>query len=305
MKRPAPGGGRTLARPVLEGTPLIRDYVELTKPRITWLILMSTAIGYFFGAHAGWNWLAFVHTIIGTGLIASGTAALNQWWEREADALMNRTRNRPIPAGRLAAGNAMWFAIALSVIGFIELWLGANPLTAILGAVTLLVYLFVYTPLKQKSWHATTIGALPGAMPPLIGFAGAAGQLTPEAWVLFAILFLWQFPHFYAIAWMYREDYSRGGIKMLPVVEPDCESTIRQILGYSMLLIPISMLPRWFGMTGNLYLGGALLLGAAYLYAGVLASRERTRARARGILLASVGYLPVLYGLMMADRPHL
>jgi heme o synthase len=305
MKRPASCSGRTHARPGAGGDPLIRDYVELTKPRITWLILMSTAIGYFFGAHGGWDWLALLHTIIGTGLIASGTAALNQWYERDADALMNRTRNRPIPAGRLAPGNAMWFAVALSVLGFVELWFGANPLTAILGALTLLVYLFVYTPLKQKSWHATTIGAVPGAMPPLIGFAGAAGQLTAEAWILFAILFLWQFPHFYAIAWMYRDDYSRGGIKMLPVVEPDGDSTIRQILAYSLLLIPISMLPRWFGMTGNIYLAGALVLGFAYFYAGVLASRERTRVRARGVLLASVVYLPILYGLMMADRPHL
>jgi protoheme IX farnesyltransferase len=266
---------------------------------------MSTAIGYFFGAHEGWSWLALCHTILGTGLIASGTAALNQWYERDADALMHRTRNRPIPAGRIALGPALWFAIALSVAGFVELWWGANPLTAVLGALTLLVYLFVYTPLKQKSWHATTIGALPGAMPPLIGYAGAAGQLTPEAWVLFAILFLWQFPHFYAIAWMYREDYSRGGIRMLPVVEPDGESTIRQILAFSLLLIPISMLPRYFGMTGNLYLIGALLLGAAYFYAGLQASRERTRARLRTVLLASVIYLPILYGLMLADRPHL
>ena len=174
-----------------------------------------------------------------------------------------------------------------------------------LGAFTLLTYLFIYTPLKQKSWHATTIGAIPGAMPPMIGFAGASGHLTAEAWVLFAILFLWQFPHFYAIAWMYREDYSRAGIKMLPVIEPDGDSTIRQILATSMLLIPISMLPSWLGMSGYLYLGGALLLGMAYVYAGLQARRERTRARARSVLLASVVYLPLLYVLMMADRTRL
>jgi protoheme IX farnesyltransferase len=272
---------------------------------------MSTGIGYFFGARSGldayaaWTWVVLLHTIIGTGLLASGTAALNQWYERDADARMHRTRNRPIPAGRLAPRNAFWFAVALSIVGFVELWWGVNPLTAILGALTLLVYLFAYTPLKQKSWHATTVGAVPGAMPPLIGYAGAAGVLTAEAWVLFAILFLWQFPHFYAIAWMYREDYSRGGIQMLPVVEPDGDSTVRQILAYSLALIPISMLPRYFDMTGNLYLAGALLLGLAYLYAGWQAARDRTRSRARAILLASVVYLPVLYGLMMVDRPRL
>jgi protoheme IX farnesyltransferase len=303
MKRTVPGRGRTVAW--CRRGPLIRDYIELTKPRITWLILMSTGIGFFFGARTGWDWLVLLHTIIGTGLIASGTAALNQWYEREPDALMNRTRQRPIPAGRIAPQNAFWFAVALSVIGFFELWWGANPLAAVLCAMTLLVYLFVYTPLKQKTWHATTIGAIPGAMPPLIGFAGAAGELTAQAWTLFAILFLWQFPHFYAIAWMYRDDYSRGGIKMLPVVEPNGDSTIRQILAYSLALIPISLLPSYLGMTGNLYLAGALVLGLSYLYAGWQAARERTRVRARGILLASVIYLPILYGLMMADRPHL
>ena len=283
----------------------VRDYIELTKPRITWLILMSTAIGFFFGAREGWAWLAFLHTIIGTGLIASGTAALNQWYERDADARMNRTRQRPIPSGRVSPAKACWFAVGLSVLGFVELWLGANLLTALLGAFTLLTYLFVYTPLKQKSWHATTIGAIPGAMPPMIGFAGASGHLTAEAWVLFAILFLWQFPHFYAIAWMYREDYSRAGIKMLPVIEPDGDSTIRQILGTSVLLIPISLLPIWLGMSGYWYLLGALLLGMAYVYSAIQAGRERTRSRVRGVLLASVVYLPILYVLMMADRTHL
>jgi len=299
--------GGALAIPLSERSsyPNVRDYIELTKPRITWLILMSTGIGYFFGAQNGWHWLALLHTLIGTGLIASGTAALNQWYERQADARMNRTRQRPIPSGRISASRALWFAIALSVLGFVELWLGANRLAAFLGAFTLLTYLFVYTPLKQKSWHATTIGAIPGAMPPMIGFAGASGHLTAEAWVLFAILFLWQFPHFYAIAWMYREDYQRAGIKMLPVIEPDGDSTIRQILGTSLLLIPISMLPSWLGMSGYLYMAGALLLGMTYVYAGVQASRERTRARARSVLMASVVYLPLLYVLMMADRTRL
>ena len=285
----------------------MKDYIALTKPRITWLILMSTGVGYFFGAQSrvpGWHWFTLLHTILGTGLIASGTAALNQWYEREADSKMKRTQARPLPAGRIDAGRALLFAIAISVAGFVELWFGANPLCALLGLVTLLTYLFVYTPLKQRSPHSTTIGAIPGAMPPLIGYAAASGTLTAEAWVLFAILFLWQFPHFYAIAWMYREDYERAGIRMLPVVEPDGNSTAWQILFYSLTLIPISLMPRFFAMTGNLYVFGAMLLGAFFLYAGWKVMFNRTRQQARAVLLASVVYLPVLYGLMLLDRPR-
>jgi protoheme IX farnesyltransferase len=281
----------------------MKDYVALTKPRVTWLILMSTGVGYFFGAMAGWHFLTLLHTIIGTGLIASGTAALNQWYEREADGKMKRTRNRPLPAGRLESKKALAFAILISLIGFVELWLGANALTALLGLFTLLSYLFVYTPLKQRSPHSTTVGAIPGAMPPLIGYAAASGRLTWEAGILFAILFVWQFPHFYAIAWMYREDYERAGIRMLPVVEPDGVSTARQILWYSLALIPISLIPKFLFMTGNLYLVGALALGMFFVYAGLGIRAQRTRQQARRVLLASVIYLPVLYSLMLIDRP--
>jgi heme o synthase len=281
----------------------VKDYIALTKPRITWLILMSTGVGYFFGSRSGWHFLTLLHTLIGTGLIASGTAALNQWYEREADAKMKRTQERPLPSGRLTSGNALAFAIIISLAGFIELFLAVNALTGWLGLFTLLSYLFVYTPLKQRSPHSTTIGAIPGAMPPLIGYAAASGTLTLDAWILFAILFIWQFPHFYAIAWMYREDYERAGIRMLPVVEPDGESTARRILLYSLILIPISLVPKFLSMTGNLYLAGALALGLLFLYAGVRVSFDRTRQQARRVLLASVIYLPVLYGLMLLDRP--
>jgi protoheme IX farnesyltransferase len=281
----------------------VKDYIALTKPRITWLILMSTGVGYFFGARGGWHWLTLIHTIIGTGLIASGTAALNQWYERAADAKMKRTQMRPLPSGRISATNALVFAILISVAGFIELFLAVNALTGWLGLFTLLSYLFVYTPLKQRSPHSTTIGAIPGAMPPLIGYAAASGTLTWDAWILFAILFVWQFPHFYAIAWMYREDYERAGIRMLPVVEPDGESTARRILLYSLILIPISMVPKFLSMTGNLYLVGAVALGLLFLYAAVRVSFDRSRLQARRVLLASVIYLPVLYGLMLFSRP--
>jgi protoheme IX farnesyltransferase len=292
----------------------MRDYIELTKPRITWLILMSTGIGYFYGLPAAADWWGFLksvpllslfHTILGTGLIASGTAALNQWYERDADRLMRRTANRPLPAGKLSARNALLFGIALSVAGFLELWLGVNLLAAAIGAVTLISYLFLYTPLKQRTWWSTTIGAIPGAMPPMIGFAAAAGRLTPESWALFAILFLWQFPHFYSIAWMYKEDYARAGIRMLPVVEPDCRSTARQIVLYGIALIPTSLAPGLLGMTGRLYFAGALLLGLWFLYSGVRVAVDRTTLRARAVLLVSVLYLPLIYGLMLLDRPGL
>jgi heme o synthase len=292
----------------------MRDYIELTKPRITWLILMSTGIGYFFGlpGAAGW-WqflkgiplLSLLHTVLGTGLIASGTAALNQWYEREADRKMKRTAKRPLPAGRIAPAGALAFGLALSVAGFLELWWGVNLLAGLIGAFTLLSYLFIYTPMKQRTWWSTTVGALPGAMPPMIGFAAAAGTLTRDSWVLFAILFLWQFPHFYSIAWMYKEDYARAGIRMLPVVEPDGRSTARQIVLFGLALIPVSLAPAMLGMSGRIYLVGALLLGLWFLYSGLRVAAERTALRARGVLLASVLYLPLIYGLMLIDRPGL
>ena len=287
----------------------MRNYIELTKPRITWLILMSTGIGYFFGlpSHhlADLNLLLLFHTILGTALIASGTAALNQWYERDADVKMRRTADRPLPSGRLDATRALWFAIALSVAGFLELYLGAKPLAAWIGAFTLASYLFLYTPLKRRTWWSTTIGAIPGAMPPMIGYAAAAGAITSESWVLFAILFLWQFPHFYSIAWMYKEDYARAGIQMLPVVEPDCRSTARQIVLYGIALIPVSLVPGMLGMSGRIYLVGALLLGLWFLYSGVRVALDRTLVRARGVLITSVLYLPLIYGLMLLDRPGL
>jgi len=292
----------------------MREYIELTKPRITWLILMSTGIGYFFGLRGAANWLEFLkhiqllpllQTMFGTGLLASGTAALNQWYEREADRHMRRTALRPLPSGKMTPAHALAFGVALSIAGFFDLWLGVNLLAAAIGAFTLASYLFLYTPLKQRTWWSTTVGAVPGAMPPIIGYAAAAGALTRESWVLFAILFLWQFPHFYSIAWMYKDDYARAGIRMLPVVEPDCRSTARQIVLYGIALIPVSLIPGLLGMSGRIYLIGALLLGLWFLYSGVRVALERTILRARSVLLTSVLYLPLIYGLMLLDRPSL
>ena len=285
----------------------MRHYIELTKPRITWLILMSTGVGYFFGLNreAPFNRALLIHTLVGTALIASGTAALNQWWERESDKLMRRTAGRPLPMGLMTANRALWFGITLAVAGAVELAVWVNLLAALVGIITLASYLFVYTPMKSRTHLSTVVGALPGAMPPLIGYAAASGILDRDAWSLFFILFVWQFPHFLAIAWMYRDDYARAGIQMLPVVEPDGESTSRQIILYATTLIPISLLPVVFGMSGKIYLFGALALGFWFLYTGVRVAFDRTNARARHVLLASVIYLPMIYGLMVFDRPSL
>lgn len=279
----------------------MRDYLALTKPRITWLILMSTGIGYFFGHTGAVDLLRLIHTLIATGLLASGTATLNQWYEREADARMRRTGDRPIPSGRIPALNAFLFGLSLIILGELEMAVAVNGLTAWLGFFTVASYLCLYTPLKQKTWWSTTVGAFPGAMPPLIGFAAARGVLTIEAWILFAIIFLWQFPHFYAIAWMYRDDYARAGIRMLPVVEPDGVSTSRQILGFALLLIPISLLPSFLSMTGHWYLAAALVLGGLFLRAAAVCAKERTTVTARGVLKASVVYLPLLYLALVLD----
>ncbi len=288
----------------------MRDYIALTKPRITWFIVMSAAIGYCFGIPLGtfeWNswhsWMPLLVTMAGTGIIASGTSALNQWYERDADLKMRRTAQRPLPGGRLTANQALVFGVVMAVVGFAVLTLAVNLLSGLLGLFTLASYLFIYTPLKQRSSLSTVVGALPGAMPPLIGYAAASGRLTSEAWALFAILFMWQFPHFLAIAWMYREDYSRAGIRMLPVVEPDGSSTSRQIVVYASTLIPVSLFPTLLGMTGKIYLMGALLLGCLFLYSGVRVAMDRTIRRARQVLLVSVIYLPLIYGLMLLDRP--
>ncbi len=280
----------------------MKNYLALTKPRITWLILMSTGIGYFFGHRGPLDFWLLLNTLLGTALLASGTATLNQWYERDADARMHRTESRPIPAGLVTPLKALLFGLALIVLGEVELALGVNALTAWIGFATVASYLLLYTPMKQRTWLSTTVGAFPGAMPPLIGFAAARGALTLEAWVLFAIIFLWQFPHFYAIAWMYKDDYARAGIRMLPVVEPDGVSTSRHILAFALILLPVSLLPGFLNMTGHWYLAAALLLGAFFLRAAVRVARDRTLPNARLVLKASVIYLPLLYVALVLDR---
>jgi protoheme IX farnesyltransferase len=284
---------------------LIADYVELTKPGVTSLILFSTLVGFYLAspqALPDLDYMLLAHVLIGTALVAGGTAALNQFWERDADARMWRTRSRPLPMGRIAPRRALLFGAALALAGVLHLWWYINLLSALLAALTLASYLFLYTPLKMRTPHCTLIGSFPGAIPPLIGWAAVRGSLSMEAWVLYAILFLWQFPHFLAIAWLYRDDYERAGIAMLPVVEPDGRSTARQILIYCAALLPVSVLPTFLGVTGWIYLAGTLLLGAGFFYFAVLSAMEKTKRGARRLLQASVIYLPLVYGLMLLDK---
>ncbi len=280
-----------------------QEYFRLTKPRITLLIVISTAVGYCYGTKSSFSFSTFLHALLGTALMAAGAATLNQWYERGIDAQMRRTRKRPIPAGTIQPHCALLFGIALSILGMLELLAFNNPLTAALGLATSVGYLGAYTPLKRRGPICTTIGALPGAVPPLIGFAAASGHLNIEAWVLFGILFLWQFPHFHAIAWIYREDYERAGLKMLAVVQPNGKALTLEILVSLFLLLPVTLAPTLLHMAGNVYFFAAIVLDVVFLYFGVQLSRERVAQRARGLLLASVVYLPLLFGFLVFDNP--
>jgi protoheme IX farnesyltransferase len=280
----------------------LRAYFQLTKPRIALLIVISTAVGFCYGITASFSFARFFNAVIGAALMAAGSAALNQWLERGIDAEMKRTRNRPLPAGIIKADRALVFGVALSLLGLLELWAFDNALTAGLGLLTSVGYLFVYTPLKRKNPICTTIGAIPGAMPPLMGFAAARGHLAVEAWVLFCILFLWQFPHFHAIAWMYREDYARAGIKMLAVVRPHGPALTFEILAALLLLVPFTLAPTILHMAGIVYFVAALILDLAFLYFGFQLAKERSRRTARGLLLASVIYIPVLFAFLVFDN---
>lgn len=280
----------------------LADYWTLTKPEVNSLVVASTLAGFYLGWRGAMNYWLMFHTLAGTLLVASGTATLNQWMEREHDAHMRRTANRPLPAGRLSSREALWFGILLSVGGGLYLGLAVNVLASALALLTLASYLLLYTPLKRKTPYCTLVGAFPGAMPPLIGWAAARGNLSLEAWVLYAILFIWQFPHFLSIAWMYREDYARAGLLMLPQNDPQGRRAARQILATSLVLLPISLLPTLLGQMGWVYFLGALPLGLALLYYGVLTAKVRSNVLARRLLLASVFYLPLIFGLMIVDK---
>lgn len=278
-------------------------YLELAKPRILIEILLIALVGFGL-ATSNWRNILLVHLSLGITLLAAGTGSLNQWMERDIDSEMRRTERRPLPANRISSLHAGLFGAVTSVLGIGYLALLVNPLSGLLGLATVLSYVFIYTPLKRKTPHSTFIGAFPGAMPPVMGLVAVQNRISKEALILFFIMFLWQFPHFLAIAWMYREDYARAGIKMLPIVEPDGVSTGKQIVIYGLLLVPVSLLPTFIGLAGMIYLVGALLLSLVYLYFGILAARNRERQQARQLLLVSVIYLPLLFILMLLDKTH-
>jgi heme o synthase len=296
--------------PVAVATPIAKPrrrgklaaYVELTKPRITSLIMLTAAAGFGLGSQAKTNYLVLAHAMIGIGLLASGLGTLNQFMERDLDILMRRTADRPLPSQRLQPYEALWFGLVLIAVAELYLALFTNSLTSILGLTVIAGYLFAYTPLKTRSTFSTFVGAFPGAMPPVLGWTAARGELDVNALVLFAILFLWQFPHFLAIAWMYREDYGRAGICMLPVVEPDGRVTGQQIIAYSVMLVPVSLLPTVLGISGKVYFVAALVLGLLFLASSIHAALSKSNRAAQQLLMASVFYLPLLFGVMVLNR---
>jgi protoheme IX farnesyltransferase len=290
---------RTVVMPVLARPWL---YVALTKPDVSFLVVLTTAAGYYLGARGPLDVLRMAHTIFGTTLIAAGASALNHYLERATDARMRRTASRPLPSGQLQPAEALWFGAGLAVTGALYLALASGALASLLGAATCVSYLAAYTPLKKRTTLATLVGAFPGAVPPLIGWAAARGSLSLEAWLLYAIMFLWQFPHFMAIAWMYREDYARAGIRMLPVVDPTGAATFRQILLTALVLVPVSLLPAVVGLAGVRYFFGALVLGLMLVQICLWAAASKTNVRAKWLMHATVLHLPLLLGLMMFDK---
>ena len=276
-------------------------FFELTKPRITFLILVSTALGFYLGSQGEINSNQFAVTIIGTFLLAGGAGAINHFVEKDLDKLMDRTQSRPIPAGIISSKSALFFGVSISIFGFIILATLVNHLTAILGLITVLLYIFVYTPLKKITWLNTTIGAIPGAMPALGGWAASANELDPNAWILFSILFLWQHPHFYAIALMCKEDYEKAGFQMLPVIERESNRTNRQIMWHAFLLIPVSLFFVVTGVLGEIYFWGASALGIGYLISGIPLLKSTTFDNAKFLLKISVIYLPALLVVIFID----
>ena len=290
---------------------LLRDYAELMKARVTTLIVMTAWCGYYFGAEksgvSSFSWGLF-HALFGIALVSSGTAALNEVMEHKVDGQMRRTAQRPLPAGRMSLRHATAAGLIAAIGGSIYLAIFTNPLTGLLTLLTSIVYLAAYTPLKRISPICTFVGAFPGAMPGVLGWTAIRGQLEWGTLILFAILFVWQFPHFFSIAWLYREDYAAGGIRMLPVVEEDGRSTARRIVAYSLILIPLSLLPSIFGMAGKIYLVGAFVLSVGLLYFGARlaflkmpVNSGRSKMMARQVLQATVIYLPLLFALMMGN----
>ena len=280
----------------------LADFVTLTKPRLNLLVLVTTLAGLYLASPSGVEALLLVHTLVGTALVAGGAAALNQVWERQTDARMRRTAGRPLPGGRLGAAEGTWFGILISALGLAELAFAVNVTAAAVAAATLISYVLVYTPLKIRTSLATLVGAIPGALPPVIGWSAATGVISLPALVLFGIVFFWQMPHFLAIAWMYRDDYAHAGIPLLPVLEPDGRRTGQQALIYTAALWPVSLLPVVVGLAGIPYMLVATALGLLFVWLALCFARERSMPTARTLFLFSITYLPLLLGALVADR---
>ena len=284
------------------GRSLMAVYADLIKARLTFLVLLTMLTGFYLGWRGPINWTLMFHALFGTALVASSAAALNQLLERDYDAKMRRTQNRPLPSGRLQPVTVMIFGGVCACAGLFYLALLVNLLTSVIGAISLISYLFVYTPLKRVTWLNTAVGAIPGGLPPLMGWTAARGELSAEGWALFAILAFWQVPHFFAIAWMYRDEYAKAGFKMLPVVDPQGQSTGRQAVCHTLGLLPISLCPFVFKLTGPVYLAGALVLGLTFLWFAIQFSRLLTLPRARQLFFISILYLPLLLIVMVLDK---
>ena len=281
---------------------LVADLAELVKARLTLLVLVTTAVGFYLGSESPIDYVALFHVVFGTAAAAAGAAALNQWWERRADALMRRTRTRPIPAGRMRPPQALALGVVLSIFGVGYLAIVCNGLSAALAAITIAIYIFAYTPLKRASTANTAVGAIPGAIPPMIGWAAARGSVGAEAWSLFAIVFLWQLPHFFAIAWMYREDYSRAGFRMISTDDRSGERSASQSVFFCILLLVIAGLPAFLGIASFVYLAIELLLGGLFIAVAMRFLRMRTPSAARSLFIASIVYLPVLLGTLVLTK---
>jgi protoheme IX farnesyltransferase len=277
-------------------------FIALTKPDVSFLVLTTTAAGFYMGARGPVNWLHMLHTVFATMLIAAGTATLNHYIERDSDRFMRRTAGRPLPMGVVQPREALIFGVALAIAGAVDLYLVGGALACGLGVATCLSYLLAYTPLKKRTVWATFVGAFPGAIPPMIGWVAATGSLGPGAWLLFAILFVWQFPHFHAIAWMYREDYARAGILMLPVVDREGKRTFRQIVGFAAALVVVSLLPALIGLAGVLYFFGALIVSTALVQVAIWAASTKSNVRAKWLMHATVLHIPLLLALMAYDK---
>ncbi len=280
----------------------VAAYYELTKPRIAFMLVLTAAAGFYLGVKDTFQIALFLHSMFGIALLAFGVSTLNQFIERQTDVLMERTSTRPLPTSKVSPAEALIFGIVLCLIAEIYLAVFVNVLTAGLGLTVIVGYVLLYTPLKRRTSASTAIGAIPGAMPPLMGWTSAANEASIGAWVLFAMLFLWQFPHFLAIAWLYREQYKKAGILMLPVVEPSGKMTARQIVVFTVMLLPISLAPFFIGLAGWVYLIGAGLLGLWFLFESIKTARAKTDQSAKRLLIISVLYLPLIYGLMVLNH---